>query len=88
MKAPINDSYVKKLQPPTDSRYVLVWDTKTPSFGICVTAGGVKTFLLDYYVDRRHRRVKLGRYPALSVQAARDKAVKWQGKVIDRKSVM
>ena len=85
MKALINDSLVKKLQPPTERRYEITWDSKLPSFGVCITSGGTVSFLLDYRVQQKHRRVKLGRYPALSVAAAREKAKNWQGQVTEKK---
>src|SRR5215469_14786389 len=86
MKKLINDAFVKKLQPrPGRQRSEIIWDTKLPSFGICITVGGTKTFVLDYRVQRRHRRGSLGRYPALTVEAARDKAKLWQAQIINGK---
>src|ERR1041384_5803835 len=52
------------------------WDTTLPGFGCRVTARGTRTWVLLFRspADRRIRRAKLGRYPAMSLGAAREKA--------------
>src|ERR1041385_3569157 len=39
-------------------------------FGVRVTAAGAKSFVLNYTVARRERRLTIGAYPAWSVAAA------------------
>jgi hypothetical protein len=43
-------------------------------FGLRVTKAGAKSFILDYRVDGRQRRITLGGYPDWTVQAARTAA--------------
>lgn len=44
-------------------------------FGLRVTSSGRKTFFLRYVIGRKHRRFKLGTYPAMSLSGARRKAL-------------
>ena len=52
-----------------------IWDERVPGFGIRVSKSGTKTFMLTYRHRRRSRRLTLGRYPALTLADARDKAI-------------
>lgn len=58
-------------------------DKGVSGLGIRVTANGVKTFVLNYRVEGRERRMAIGRYPDWSVEAARDKARSLRRKVDD-----
>lgn len=50
-------------------------DTETPgSFGVTISPDGTKTFFLRYRFGHHQRRLKLGRYPALSLADARSEA--------------
>jgi hypothetical protein len=53
-------------------------DAELKGFGLRVARSGLKTFFLEFrsHVDRRFRRLKLGRYQDLSVDAARTLAKK------------
>lgn len=51
-----------------------VWDGKTPGFGVRVSSTGTKTFVLLYRHRGRPRRLSLGRWPVISLSAARQKA--------------
>lgn len=70
----LTDKIVKAIAPPTSgSRITYCGDL--PGFGVCVTARGVKTFVLNYVTAQGHeRRMKIGGYPAWSAAAARDQA--------------
>jgi integrase len=50
------------------------WDLTLPGLGLRVTYGGAKSWTVLYRIRGRLRRATLGRYPALSLAAARDKA--------------
>ena len=52
----------------------ILWDGKVRGLGVRVTPGGVKAFILNYRVAGRERRATLGRYPAMSLCAARERA--------------
>ncbi len=69
-------------RPATPTRDAFLWDEQLPGFGLRVTAGGVKSFILQYR-DRqnRSRRLTLGRYGPLTAEAARDEARKVLGDV-------
>lgn len=52
----------------------LLWDTDVKGFAVRITPGGAKSFLLDYRVNGRQRRITIGSFPDWSVQAARNRA--------------
>jgi len=51
------------------------YDTKVSGLGIGVGASGVKTFILYRKVNRKPERIKIGRYPDLTVDKARAQAM-------------
>ncbi len=72
----ITDKLVKGLAPPSTGNRI-VYDDKVPGFGIRSTAGGAKSFVLNYRnSEGRERRYTIGQYgPNLwSVEAARKRA--------------
>lgn len=54
----------------------IFYDTKIKGFGIRVQASGQRSFVLNYVVEGRERRMTIGAYPAWSVAAAREQAAK------------
>src|SRR5947199_3742326 len=52
----------------------LLWDSKAP--GLCLRAyeGGTKSFLFNYRIGGRERRITIGSYPTWAVDAARERA--------------
>ena len=53
----------------------IIYDSEIPGFGARMTAAGVVSFVLNYYVRGRERRYTIGRHPELSLAAARDEAI-------------
>jgi integrase len=53
---------------------VEIWDSRIPGFGVRASASGTKSFVLVYRHRGRPRRLTLGRYPTVSLGAARQKA--------------
>jgi integrase len=51
-----------------------LWDEALPGFGLRVSGAGRKSWQVMYRVAGRKRRMTLGRYPALSLEIARDAA--------------
>jgi integrase len=50
------------------------WDGETKGFGVRITAGGARSFFINYRVDGIERRHSIGRRPTWSAEAARDEA--------------
>jgi integrase len=61
-----------------------LWDTKVRGLGLRVYPSGAKSFLLQYRnAARRTRKTVLGRYGTLTVDQARDRAIKLLGTILD-----
>jgi integrase len=73
MAARLTGAVVRKALPPARGQTML-WDADVKGFGLRVTPGGAKAFVLDYRADGRQRRITIGQYPDWSVQAARNTA--------------
>lgn len=57
-----------------DRAQVFFWDAEVKGFGLRITNKGAKSFILDYRVGGRQRRITIGNYPDWSVKAARTEA--------------
>ena len=55
------------------------YDAKTPGLCVCVTATGARTFYLYRWLNGSPQRLRIGRYPDLSVEQARAEAQKLTG---------
>jgi hypothetical protein len=64
----ISDATVRSL--PTLEKQTDYWDLKFPAFGVRVSPGGTKTFVLNQNKTRR----TIGRYPDISLSEARTEA--------------
>ena len=60
----------------TDQGQVEYWDDLVPGLAIRVGRGGTKTWFVRYRQNGKHRRMKLGRFPHLSLADAREAARK------------
>lgn len=67
----LTDLEVKKIQPPAKGQ-VIHLDNSLPGFGLRVSQGGTKTFVLTYGKERT--RITIGRYPLISLADAREEA--------------
>src|SRR5262245_8405169 len=65
------------------SKERFLWDGETPGFGCRIKPSGVKTFVVQYRVGTRTRRLKIGRWPVWKVEKARRQAQKLLGEVDD-----
>jgi integrase len=74
-REPLSDAIVKKLPLPTKGNKVF-WDTVVAGFGIRITAGDARAFVLDYRVrgSGRRRRYTIGSFPNWTTGAARIRA--------------
>ncbi len=64
---------VAEAKAPAKGRMEL-WDEALPGFGLRVSGTGRKTWQVMYRAAGRKRRMALGRYPALSLEIAREAA--------------
>jgi integrase len=69
----ITDRLVRSLPFP-ESGAAITYDADVPGFGIRVTVNGVRSFVLNYVVNGRERRMTIGRFPTWSATAAREQA--------------
>src|SRR5437899_2773856 len=68
-KIALSDVGLRSLQLPLVGQ-VDYWDDKFPAFGVRVSQGGAKTFVLNIHNARR----SIGRYPIVSLAQARQEA--------------
>lgn len=73
MRAHLTDMFVKSVSPP-ETGQAEFWDGRTPGFGLRVSQGGRKAWVLMYRHQGHLRRLTLGTYPVLSLAAAREAA--------------
>jgi integrase len=64
---------VRKLTPADAGR--IIYDGEVKGFGVRITPAGVKSFVLNYCIHGRERRLTIGRYPEISALVARQEAL-------------
>jgi integrase len=72
-KQRVTDSIVRGLQPP-ENGYTVTHDSEARGFAVRVTAKGVRSFILNYYIRGRDRCLTIGQFPDWRVAAARARA--------------
>lgn len=70
----LNDKSIAKLVLPPGRKEWLVFDDKLPGFGIRLREGGSKTWIAQYRLGSRQRRLKLGSVAQLKHETARSAA--------------
>ena len=70
----ITQRTVKSLEPVPGRVSAIFYDKHVPGFGICITASGARSFVLNYMVAGRERRITIGRWPSWTADAARIEA--------------
>lgn len=68
MRQKLTDLTIRQLKPPQNGAEKY-WDESLPGFGVRVSQGGTKSFVVMYGKERRLKT--LGRYPAMSLKTAR-----------------
>jgi integrase len=76
----LTDKLIRALPKP-GSGAVITYDADVPGFGIRVTKNDVRSFVLNYVVAGRERRLTIGRFPTWSATAAREEAKAHRRKV-------
>ena len=76
MSGRLTKTAVEGLRPPSNKTgQAFLWDGELKGFGVRAIHSGLKTFILQYRdADGRSRRIKLGRFGAITAEAARDLA--------------
>ena len=82
MASRLTDNLVRRTLAPAQGQHFL-WDDEVKGFALRVTSGGARSFVLDYRVEGRQRRITLGSYPDWSLQAAR-RAAKDMKRLVDQ----
>lgn len=57
------------------------YDDKLKGFGVRVTSGGTKAFFVEKLINKKLCRITLGRYPELTAENARNKALEMLGQI-------
>jgi integrase len=76
----ITKSYVDRLELPKTGQ-TFYRDSELKGFAVRVTAGGSKAFVLEKRINRKLKRITLGRYPEITVEMARKEAQKYLGEI-------
>lgn len=72
-RQPLTDKIVKSAKAPLQGNRV-IYDARVAGFGLRLTAGGARSFVLNYRFKGRERRITIGQYPAWTLLAARKQA--------------
>jgi integrase len=73
MAIKLTDRVARALTAPQQGNRI-TYDDEIRGFGLRVTAGGAKSFVLNYRIGGHERRITIGGYPDWSVAAARERA--------------
>ncbi|NMP32563.1 integrase family protein [Thalassotalea sp. M1531] len=76
----ITKSFVDKVELP-ESGQAFYRDNLLKGFAVRVTVGGSKAFVLEKRINRKLKRITLGRYPEITVETARKEAQKYLGEI-------
>lgn len=76
----ISDKLTRAAEAPERGNRI-VYDDALKGFGLRVTAKGARSFVLNYRVKGRERRITIGQYPAWSVAAARRQAEEYRRRI-------
>jgi integrase len=79
MRTRLTPASVHRARADTDADRTFFWDTKTPGFGLQVTATGHKSFVIQYRAKGRSRRMAID--GVLGLEAARKRARALLGEV-------
>ncbi|WP_215877466.1 integrase family protein [Acidithiobacillus ferruginosus] len=80
LKTKINKGAVDDAEAPATGQ-AFIWDTEVKGYGLRVTSGGTKTFIVQKRIGGKDRRVTLGRYPEITAEAARKLAMTHIGEI-------
>jgi integrase len=79
LKLTVKETAGLKLPPGKDDH--IEWDDELSGFGIRLREGGSRHWVFQYKLGSKHRRITFGKFPALSVKKARERAAELHAKV-------
>lgn len=79
-KIKLTKAVIDKLEPPPSGR-IFVYDSTITGLCLCLTSTGTRTWYLYKKVNRKPVRLKLGRWPAVTVEAAKTLAMEASGRM-------
>src|SRR5688500_11390741 len=59
----------------------IFWDDEMPGFGLRLRSSGARTFIVQYKIGAKHRRITLGNAGKVTAEDARRKAKQLFGKI-------
>ena len=68
---------------PIPGKSLLVWDTEIRGFGLRVSPGGAKAYILQRRIGKKERRMTIGRVDDMTLDKARKEASKLVGQIVD-----
>lgn len=77
----LTEAAISKLSGKTTTGDIILFDDDLPGFGLRIRAGGSRNWVFQYKLGPKHRRMTLGKYPALHPAKARETAAKLHAEV-------
>ncbi len=77
----ITQMVAKRLTLPVGKSEVIHFDDDIPGFGLRLRDGGSSSWIFQYKIGAKHRRITFGKYPALETAKAREQAAELHAKV-------
>ncbi len=78
----ITQKIISKLVPPGEGNRIH-YDSEIPGFGVRITSTAAISFVLNYRIHGRERRLTIGRHPELTATAARERALQFKARILD-----
>ena len=78
----LTQANVTKAKLPTDKQEAIYWDDEMAGFGLRLRSGGSRTFIVQYKIGAKHRRMTLGNAFKVTADDARKQAKQIFGKVV------
>lgn len=80
-RIPFNISNLAHANCPSGRTRTYIFDVQTPGLALMVTDKGSKSFYLVRRINGRPERIRIGGFPEVSVEQARNSAMRWHGQV-------
>lgn len=81
MRLNLNKAVIESIEPPEKGQRVEIKDARTPGLILRVTDKGTRTFSLYRRVRGVPKRIKLGTWPAMTVEQARRRAIEYLAEI-------